>query len=460
MEGIRSRVIEGMTIAGFATGCERGFLYVRGEYPLAHARIAQRDRRRRAPRAARRRHPGRGFAFDLELRTRRGRVHLRRGDGAVQLDRGQARRAAQQAAVPGRGRAVRQADRREQRRDPRQHPRRSCSAAARPTRDRHGAVDRTRLSASRATSRGRASTRSPFGTTLRELLDAGRRRPDGRPQAVLLGGAAGTFVGAGQARLPLTFEGTRAAGATLGSGVVMRLRRVGRPGRHPAADRGVLPRRVVRPVRPCRVGTVRQEEVLQRLASGTADRDDELALLNEIGQVMRDASICGLGQTAATAVESAIGELGVLVRMTDRAPHRRAEADRRADDRRPGRARHRGLDDPRRVPPLGIDTPTLCYGEPDAGERLPRLRGRARGARTLVPACSRQVEEGWSSRPTRERVRARAGWSRVLELPRPRRGRPRRYRRPERAALHRSDVRRASPARDFGGRTRRPSPSR
>jgi NADH-quinone oxidoreductase subunit F len=61
---------------------------------------------------------------------------------------------------------------------------------------------------------------------------------------------------------------------------------------------------------PCRVGTVRQEELLARLASGTAvahgRRDDELALLRELGQVMRDASICGLGQTASSAIESAL----------------------------------------------------------------------------------------------------------------------------------------------------------
>jgi NADH-quinone oxidoreductase subunit F len=48
---------------------------------------------------------------------------------------------------------------------------------------------------------------------------------------------------------------------------------------------------------PCRVGTVRQLEALDRA---------DLALLNDIARVMRDASICGLGQTAASAVESAL----------------------------------------------------------------------------------------------------------------------------------------------------------
>jgi NADH-quinone oxidoreductase subunit F len=62
---------------------------------------------------------------------------------------------------------------------------------------------------------------------------------------------------------------------------------------------------------PCRVGTVRQEEALKRLAAGRP-HDDELRTLAELAQVMRDASICGLGQTAANAVASAISNLGVF----------------------------------------------------------------------------------------------------------------------------------------------------
>ena len=62
---------------------------------------------------------------------------------------------------------------------------------------------------------------------------------------------------------------------------------------------------------PCRVGTVRQEELLHRLRTGDTlgTRHDELALHAEIGQVMRDASICGLGQTAANAITSALTTL-------------------------------------------------------------------------------------------------------------------------------------------------------
>src|SRR5207245_2067585 len=62
----------------------------------------------------------------------------------------------------------------------------------------------------------------PFGATLRQLIElAGGVSGSGRLQAVLLGGAAGTFVSPGELDTPLTFEGTRAIGAVLGSGAVV-----------------------------------------------------------------------------------------------------------------------------------------------------------------------------------------------------------------------------------------------
>jgi NADH-quinone oxidoreductase subunit F len=68
---------------------------------------------------------------------------------------------------------------------------------------------------------------------------------------------------------------------------------------------------------PCRVGTVRQVELLTRLiddrmrssSPGSPPRSLDVELLTELGQAMRDASICGLGQTASSAIESAIGRL-------------------------------------------------------------------------------------------------------------------------------------------------------
>jgi len=108
----------------------------------------------------------------------------------------------------------------------------------------------------------------------------------------------------------MTFEGTRAIGATLGSGVVMAL--------DDTIDLTEIVLRIAAFFRdescgqcvPCRVGTVRQEEVLHRVARNGKASNQE-TLLKDLAQVMQDASICGLGQTAASAVQSAVG-LGLL----------------------------------------------------------------------------------------------------------------------------------------------------
>ena len=152
----------------------------------------------------------------------------------------------------------------------------------------------------------------PFGTTLGQLLSLAGGVSTGRTlTAVLLGGAAGSFVGPEANDMPLTVEGTRAAGTTLGSGVVMVfddtddlgavVRRISAFFRHESCGQCV----------PCRVGTVRQDEIVTRLTLGKR-REGDLALLRDVGAAMRDASICGLGQTAWNAIESAIDRLGVL----------------------------------------------------------------------------------------------------------------------------------------------------
>ena len=149
----------------------------------------------------------------------------------------------------------------------------------------------------------------PFGATVRELIElAGGVSGTGRLQAVLVGGAAGAFLGPDELDAPFTFEGMRAVGATVGSAVVMPF--------DDSVDLGAVLLRIAEFFRdescgqcvPCRVGTVRQEELLERLRSGQliGTLDHERRLLREVSQVMRDASICGLGHTAASAVDSAL----------------------------------------------------------------------------------------------------------------------------------------------------------
>jgi NADH-quinone oxidoreductase subunit F len=306
-------VVESLTIAGLTTGCERGFIYVRGEYPLAAARL------RHAIEEARRHGflgadvMGSGAPFDIELR---------RGAGAYICGE----ETALFNSIEGR------------RGEPRNKPPFPVQRGlfGKPTGINNvetliNVLEVMRLGGSGYAAigtEGSTGTRLfcvsgtvarpglyevESGATLREVLDlAGGVQ--GAPKAVLLGGAAGGFVGPDRLDIRLTFEDSRAGGYTLGSGVVMAF--------NESVDLVDIILRIARFFRdescgqcvPCRVGTVRQEEALHRLVDGRTigSRDDELALLDQIAQVMRDASICGLGQTAAAAVQSAVSTLGLF----------------------------------------------------------------------------------------------------------------------------------------------------
>jgi NADH-quinone oxidoreductase subunit F len=306
-------VIEALTIAGYATGSERGYVYIRGEYPLATERLEHAV-------AESRRHGllgedvmGAGFAFDVELR---------RGAGAyicgeetalfnsIEGKRGEPRNKPPfpvQRGLFGKPTGINNV---ETLANVLEILRIGGPAyAAIGTEDSTG----TRLFCLSGSVVRPGVYEVESGTTLRELLELAGG-VSGTPTAILLGGAAGGFVTPNDLDLRLTFEDARAGGYTLGSGVVMAF--------DETVDLVDVVLRIARFFRdescgqcvPCRVGTVRQEEALHRLVTGrdAGSRPTELALIDEIAQVMRDASICGLGQTAASAVQSAVQRLHVF----------------------------------------------------------------------------------------------------------------------------------------------------
>jgi NADH-quinone oxidoreductase subunit F len=148
----------------------------------------------------------------------------------------------------------------------------------------------------------------PFGVTLHELLEMAGCETF---QAVLFGGAAGAFATPDQADVKLTFEDLRAAGLPLGSGVItvfdesrdLRdvLARLGKFFAHESCGKCY----------PCQMGTERQMEILDRIAKGKM-KDGDVERLQDIGWTMTDASLCGLGQTASSAVLSAMKQFPEL----------------------------------------------------------------------------------------------------------------------------------------------------
>jgi NADH-quinone oxidoreductase subunit F len=305
MEGDPFAVVEAMAIEAFAVGASKAYLYIRGEYPLAEARIAN------AIAASR----DAGLLGDLDIELRRGAGAYICGEETALFESIEGKRGEPRNKPPfpvevglfGKPTAVNNVE---------------TLVNVLQIVGEDGGADAYRAIGTEGSTGPKLFCVSgnvahpgvyevEFGVTLGELLELAGGTPGGRAlKAVLLGGAAGVFVGPEALATPLTFEATRAIGATLGSGVVLvfdetadlvgALTRIARFFRDESCGQCV----------PCRVGTVRQEELLARLASGAAaahgKRGDELALLRELGQVMRDASICGLGQTASSAIESAL----------------------------------------------------------------------------------------------------------------------------------------------------------
>ena len=305
-------VIETMTIAGLATGANKGWIYIRGEYPLATARLQGAIERLRTagllgPDAA-----GTGHDFD---------VAIWRGAGAYICG--------EETALFNSLEGFRG--------EPRNKP---------PFPTTHGlfgeptAVNNpeTLLNVLDVVMEGPDAYRSrgterspgtkllclsgnvgrpglyevPFGTTLGDLLAlAGGITGTGELQTVLMGGAAGSFVGPDSLSLPLTLEDTRAAGTTLGSGVVMAF--------DTSVDMTDVVVRIAEFFRnescgqcvPCRVGAVRQHETLVQMQKRGSLSPARRALIDDMAEAMVDASICGLGHTAASAVRSALA-LGLI----------------------------------------------------------------------------------------------------------------------------------------------------
>jgi NADH-quinone oxidoreductase subunit F len=309
MEGDPFAVLEGMTIAAFATGAVQGYIYLRGEYPLAGERLSEAIQAARAAGFLGQNILGRGIRFDIELR---------RGAGAyicgeetalfnsIEGYRGEPRNKPPFPTQAGLFRKPTVVNNVETLINVPQILRMGGKAYAE-IGTPNSAGYRLFCVSGHVARPGVYEV--PFGATLRNVIDlAGGIGGNGRLQAVLLGGAAGAFVAPKELDTPLTFEGTRAIGATLGSGVILPfddsvdlrkiLLRIAGFFRHETCGQCV----------PCRVGAVRQEETLRRLVDRqTLDAaDEEVKLLREMGQAMRDASICGLGQTVSSALESAL----------------------------------------------------------------------------------------------------------------------------------------------------------
>lgn len=300
------RVLEGILLAARAIGATFGYIYIRGEYPLAYSRFGEALDQARASNYLGPSILGTDFNFDMEIRRGAGAYEC--GEETALFESIEGKRGEPRVKPPfpvevglfGKPTVINNVE----------------TLANTPFILEHGAdayrkygtekSPGTRLVCLSGQVRREGLYEISMGTSLRHVIfELGGGLVGGRQlQAVLVGGAAGAFLSPDQIDVPLAFESLNAIGATFGSGAIIVM--------DDSADMWQVLKRIALFFKdescgkcfPCQLGTQRQLEIVERLSTGHG-RDGDLPLLFEIGQVMKDASLCGLGQFAANAISSA-----------------------------------------------------------------------------------------------------------------------------------------------------------
>ena len=307
MEGNPHSILEGMMIAGVATGATEGYIYVRAEYPLAVKRLQTAIEKATEVGLLGDDIMGSGFCFHM---------HINRGAGAFVCGEG----SALTASIEGK------------RGMPRVKPPRTVDQglwgkptvlnnvetfANVPGIINHGAqwykgigTDASSGTKTFALTGNVVNTglvEVPMGTTLREVIfDIGGGIPDGKKfKAVQIGGPSGGCLTEEHLDVPMDFDSLKKLGAIIGSGglVVM--------------DEDTCMVEVARffmnftrnescgKCTPCREGTKRMLETLERIISNEGSMED-LELLEALSDTITDTALCGLGQTACKPVMSTL----------------------------------------------------------------------------------------------------------------------------------------------------------
>lgn len=308
-------LIEALTIGGYAAGAENGWIFVRGEYPRSFARLSEAVRQARAAGYLGQNILGKlGFHFDIEVRLGAGAYIC--GEETALFEAIEGKRGFPRIKPPF----------------PTLHGLFQQPTAINNVETLVAALTILRVGLPEWLKLGTADSPGtkwfclsgavvrpglyelPFGLTVGELIALGGGLKEGKAlKGVLLGGAAGIFVGPEGLDYRLTYEDSKAKQFPIGSGVVMvfdetadmraALYELGRFFAHESCGKCY----------PCQMGTQRQKEILGRIAQRGQVRPSDKQTLLDVGFTMTETSLCGLGQTAASAVMSAIQRWPELV---------------------------------------------------------------------------------------------------------------------------------------------------
>ena len=308
MESDPFAIIEAATIGAYAIGAEKGWIFVRGEYPLAFRMLANAiDKAREGGYLGEDILGVEGFNFDIEIRRGAGAYICGEETAlfeAIEGKRGFPRKKPPFPVTHGlfqKPTAVNNVE-----------TLAALLVAIKIGVDNWRAIGTeqspgTKLFCVSGHVERPGVYEMPFGVTIGEMIEQAGGLPNGaNVKAILVGGAAGVFIGPDKLDMPLTYEDSRQHGVPLGSGALM------------VFDESVDLRQVLYQISrffshescgkclPCQLGTQRQMEILGRGAGGNITAAEDLIALEDIGMAMTQTSLCGLGQTAASATLSAM----------------------------------------------------------------------------------------------------------------------------------------------------------
>jgi len=300
-------IVEALTIAGFAVGASHGFIYVRGEYPIAAARVENavsvaREAGLLGPLVM-----GAGFAFDIDVRRGAGAYVC--GEETALFNSIEGFRGEPRAKPPfptdaglfGKPTVINNVETLAN-----VLPIVTGGGKAYAVSGRGGSTG-TKLFPVSGSVASPGLYEAPCCAPLGEIIELAGG-VIGTFRAALVGGAAGVFMGPDRLDDTMSFERLAALGESYGSGAIVVF--------DETSDLDAVVRRIASFFRrescgqcvPCRIGTVVQQEALGRLLDGDESRRQ---ILTDVDRVMTDASLCGLGRTAASAIRSAL-HLGLI----------------------------------------------------------------------------------------------------------------------------------------------------
>ena len=307
MEGDPYKMIEGMTIAAYAVGAENGYIYVRAEYPLSVKRL----------RMAIEQAEKYGLLGDNILDSGVNfHLHINRGAGAFVCGEG----SALTASIEG------------NRGMPRVKPPRTVEKGlwGKPTVlnnvETYANIPEIILKGAdwyrSIGTEGSPGTKTfsltgsientglievPMGTTLREIIfDIGGGLKSGAAfKAVQIGGPSGGCLTEEHLDVPLDFDSVKKYGAIVGSGGLVVMDEHTCMVEVARFFMGFTQRESCGKCGPCRIGTKRMLEILEKIVDGKGEMED-LEKLEHLGNFIKDRSLCGLGKSAPLPVLSTL----------------------------------------------------------------------------------------------------------------------------------------------------------